>query len=469
MHAPAWLPEEEAVMLIESVQTTEHSSPAQRAELGKTRRAQVPRAAHAGWQPPAGRRDPIDVLEESNEGRVANLIPIRYGRMSRSPFAFLRGSAALMAYDLASTPVSGIEVQACGDCHLANFGLFATPERNLIFDLNDFDETLPGPWEWDLKRLAASFVVCGRENNISATDCEATVRVLAGTYRARLREYSQMRVLDVWYARIDEKMLIATAPNAEARARRERIAEKARTSVGEFLFPKITSTQSGQVRLADQPPLIFHPDNRLDEEGVHAVLQSYSETLPADRRKLFDRYRYADYAFKVVGVGSVGTACFIVLLLAWDDDPLLLQIKEARTSVLEPYLGPSAYEHHGERVVVGQRLTQAASDMFLGWTTGPLGKHFYVRQLRDMKFSVPLINLTAKELARYAVVCGWALARAHAKGGDSAMIAGYLGKSDIFDQALAKFAAAYADQTVRDHAALLKAIESGRVQAIVDY
>ncbi|MFN8471051.1 MAG: DUF2252 domain-containing protein [Anaerolineae bacterium] len=456
-------------MMLENVQTSEYASPAERAEIGKLRRAQVPRAAHAAWQPPANRRDPIDVLEESNEGRVADLIPIRYGRMSRSPFAFLRGSAALMAYDLATTPVSGIQVQACGDCHLANFGLFATPERNLIFDLNDFDETLPAPWEWDVKRLAASFVVCGRENGVSSVDCEASVRVLAQTYRARLREYSQMRVLDVWYARIDDKMLIDTAPTAEARARRERIATKARESVGEYLYPKIASVESGRPRINDQPPLIFHPADHLDEERVKAIMASYAATLAADRRKLLDRYRYADYAFKVVGVGSVGTRCFVVLFLAWDNDPLLLQIKEARASVLEPYAGPSEYGHHGERVVIGQRLTQAASDMFLGWTTGPAGTQFYVRQLRDMKFSVPLTNMTGKDLARYAAVCGWALARAHAKGGDAAQIVGYLGKSDAFDQALAKFAVAYADQTARDHAALLKAIESGRVQAVVDY
>ncbi|MFN8482364.1 MAG: DUF2252 domain-containing protein [Anaerolineae bacterium] len=400
---------------------------------------------------------------------MAELIPIRYGRMSRSPFAFLRGSAALMAYDLAATPVSGIQVQACGDCHLANFGLFATPERNLIFDLNDFDETLPAPWEWDVKRLATSFVVCGRDNGISATDCEASVRVLAQTYRARLREYSQMRVLDVWYARIDDKMLIETAPNADTRARRERIAAKARESVGEYLYPKITSVESGVPRIIDQPPLIFHPAGRLDEAGVQVILSAYAATLAADRRKLFDRYRYADYAFKVVGVGSVGTRCFIVLFLAWDNDPLLLQIKEARTSVLEPYAGKSEYDHSGERVVIGQRLMQAASDMFLGWTTGASGTQFYVRQLRDMKFSVPLTSVTGKDLARYAAICGWALARAHAKGGDAAMISGYLGKSDAFDQALSKFAVAYADQTTRDHAALLKAIEDGRVHAIVDY
>ncbi|MFN8497175.1 MAG: DUF2252 domain-containing protein [Anaerolineae bacterium] len=454
---------------MDGVQTTEFDSPTQRAEIGKTRRAQTPRAAHAAWQPSSNRRDPIELLEESNAGRVAELIPIRYGRMSRSPFAFLRGSAALMAYDLAATPVSGIQVQACGDCHLANFGLFATPERNLIFDLNDFDETLPAPWEWDIKRLAASFVVCGRDNGLSEADCEASVRILAQTYRSRLREYSQMRVLDVWYARIDDKMLIDNASNAEARARRERIAAKARQSVGEYLYPKITSGESGSPRIIDQPPLIFHPANRLDEEGVKVVLDAYAATLAADRRKLLDRYRYVDYAFKVVGVGSVGTACFVVLFLAWDNDPLLLQIKEARASVLEAYAGKSQYEHCGERVVVGQRLMQAASDMFLGWTTGPGGRHFYVRQLRDMKFSVPLTNMTGKDLARYAGVCAWALARAHAKGGDSAMIAGYLGKSDAFDPALASFARAYADQTARDHAALLKAIEDGRVQAIVDY
>jgi uncharacterized protein (DUF2252 family) len=388
--------------------------------------------------------------------------------MLQSPFAFLRGSAAVMAADLAVTPASGIRVQACGDCHLANFGLFATPERNLAFDINDFDETLPAPWEWDIKRLAASFVVVGRENSISDSRCEAIVRVLSSAYRAHLREYAEMRVLDAWYARIDDKMLIATAPDATARRRRQRIAAKARASVAEYLFPKITGVVDGRRRLVDQPPLLFHlPEPGADEERVQKVLAAYHESLPAERRRLFERYRFVDFAFKVVGVGSVGTRCYVLLFLAGPDDPLLLQVKEAGTSVLEPYAGKGHYEHQGQRIVVGQRLMQSASDMFLGWATLLTGAHCYIRQLRDMKFSVPLVDLDARQLANFATICGWALARAHAKGGDAAVLSGYLGRTDAFDQALGKFALAYADQTERDHAALVKAVKSARVQAVV--
>ena len=444
-------------------------SSAESIEMGKALRAQTPRASHAGWRPAPDRRDPMDILEESNRGRVPELIPIRHGRMLANPFAFLRGSAAVMAADLAATPASGIRVQVCGDCHLANFGLFATPERNLVFDINDFDETLPAPWEWDVKRLAASFVVAGRENSIPDRDCEAAVRVLSRSYRAHLREYAEMRVLDVWYARIDEKTLIATAPDAAARRRRQRIAAKARASLAEYLFPKISGVVDGRRRLVDQPPLIFHlPGQSGEAERLKPILAAYHDTLPADRRQLFERYRLVDFAFKAVGVGSVGTHCFVLLFLAGEDDPLLLQAKEAGESVLAPYAGQSSFEHQGQRIVVGQRLMQSASDMFLGWTTGADGRHFYLRQLRDMKFSLPLVNLEAVVLARYADICAWALARAHAKGGDAAMISGYLGQTDAFDQALAKFALAYADQTERDHAALVAATRSGRVQAVVD-
>jgi uncharacterized protein (DUF2252 family) len=442
---------------------------AARSEMGKTLRAQTPRAAHGDWKPASDRRDPIDVLEASSLGRVPELIPIRYGRMLASPFAFLRGSAAVMAGDLATTAASGIRVQACGDCHLSNFGLFATPERNLVFDLNDFDETLPAPWEWDIKRLAASFVVAGRENGITDTRCQAVVRVLADAYRTRLREFAAMRVLEAWYARIDDEMLIATAPNAEVRQRREKIAAKARASVTEYLFPKISQVVDGRRRIVDQPPLVFHPPRHDDQdERVNRLMRAYHDSLPQDRRKLFERYRFQDYAFKAVGVGSVGTHCYMLLYLADENDPLLLQVKEARPSVLEPYAGKGAIDHNGQRIVIGQRLTQAASDIFLGWTTGKDGMHFYIRQLRDMKFSVPVVDIEAKGLANYAAVCGWALARAHAKGGDAALISGYLGQSDAFDQALAKFAAAYADQTERDHAALVKAVKAGRVQAVVE-
>ncbi len=445
-----------------------HNSAERRAQ-GKALREQTPRADHGNWTPAPDRRDPIEILEESNQGRVPELVPIRYGRMSANPFAFLRGSAALMAHDLASTPSSGIRVQACGDCHLANFGLFATPERNLVFDINDFDETLPAPWEWDLKRLAASFVVCGRQNGLTDRACETVARVLASAYRTRLNEYARMRVLDVWYSRLDDQTLIASAPNVEARQFRKRVTAKARASVTEYLFPKITGVMDGHRRLVDQPPLVYHlPEEEDLGERLRQILAAYQDSLPAHLRKLFDHYQFEDFAFKVVGVGSVGTRCFVLLFLADSNDPLLLQAKEARPSVLEPYAGSSKLDHHGQRIVVGQRLMQSASDMFLGWMSGMDGTHYYMRQLRDMKFSVSLDALEAKQLARYADICGWVLARAHAKGGDAAMISGYLGKSDVFDQALGKFALAYADQNEKDYAALVSAVKSGRLQASLD-
>jgi uncharacterized protein (DUF2252 family) len=437
-----------------------------RMEMGRALRERVPRQAHSNFQLKATGRDVVSILEESNQGRVANLVPIRYGRMLSDPFAFLRGSAALMAYDLASTPVSGIRVQACGDCHLANLGLFATPERNLVFDLNDFDETLPAPWEWDIKRLAASFVVAGRVQGISDRSSETAVYELVQSYRTHLREYADMRVLDVWYSRLDDKTLIAAAPNAEVRRYRQHIAAKARASVCEYLFPKITGLVDGHRRIVDQPPLVFHfPEPQYTEMGVPKLLSDYFKTLPAHMGSLLDRYHFEDFTFKVVGVGSVGTRCFIILLLAGSDDPLLLQVKEARPSVLAPYAGRSEFNHNGQRIVVGQRLMQSASDMFLGWMTSINGTQYYVRQLRDMKFSIPLEGMKADFLIRYAAICGWVLARAHAKGGDAAVITGYLGRKDSFDLALGRFAQAYADQTARDHESLVKAVKSGRVQA----
>ena len=442
-------------------------SSSERIEQGRALRAQTPRAAHAEWQAPPDRRDPIDILEESSQGRMPDLVPIRYERMLADPFAFLRGSAAVMAHDLASTPVSGIRVQACGDCHVANFGLFATPERNLIFDINDFDETLPAPWEWDIKRLAASFAVVFRTRGFSDSACDEALLSLARSYRQRLAEYATMRVLDVWYSRLDDKTLIDSAPTAETRKKRKRMSAKAHASVAEYLFPKISGVTDGRRRLVDQPPLMFHlPDHQEIEERLLAMLAGYHDTLPAHLRKLLEHYHYKDFAFKAVGVGSVGTRCFVVLFLAGADDPLLLQAKEARRSVLEPFAGDSEFSHHGQRIVVGQRLMQSASDMFLGWTTSPAdGGHYYIRQLRDMKYSPALDKLDEKALARYAMICGWVLARAHAKGGDAATITGYLGKGDAFDKALARFAQAYGEQTLRDHASLVQAVESGRLKA----
>jgi uncharacterized protein (DUF2252 family) len=440
----------------------------ERLAAGKALRDSVPRTSHSDWAPAAKHRDPIAILEESNQGRLPELVPIRYGRMLRSPFTFLRGSAALMAYDLATTPTTGIRVQACGDCHLLNFGLYATPERNLVFDLNDFDETLPAPWEWDLKRLAVSFAVAARDNRLSDARAREAVQECVCSYREHLREYSRMSPLEVWYARLDMDTIIAMAPDEKAKKNRQQIAEKARRRVVENLFPKIVGEVAGRRRLVDQPPVLFHIAEEDFEERVREGVADYRRSLSDERRVLLDRYRLEDCAMKVVGIGSVGTRCFIGLFFDGENHPLMLQFKEACRSVLEPYAGRSHYDNQGERIVMGQRLMQSSSDIFLGWTRGRRGYDFFVRQLRDMKMSFPVEGCTAAQLNRYAEVCGWTLARAHAKAGDATIISGYLGKNDTFDQALAKFSLAYADQTVRDHAALVEAVRSGRLEALVE-
>jgi uncharacterized protein (DUF2252 family) len=439
---------------------------AERLQLGKALRAQIPRETQAVWQPPANRRNPIDVLEHSNQDRLPELIPIRYGRMIRSPFTFLRGSAPLMAYDLACQPNTGIQVQACGDCHVLNFGLFATPERHLVFDINDFDETHPAPWEWDLKRLATSFVIAGRDNHLSDDESQEAVIECARSYRVHLREYSQMSPLAVWYNRLDMQDLIDLAPDAKAKKRRQDLAQKAHERVIDHLFPKIVTNVAGRPRIVDQPPILFHPAVEDFDAIVREGLDDYRMSLSDERRRLFDRYRFEDAALKVVGIGSVGTRCLIVLFFSEDNHPLILQFKEARRSVLEPYTQKSLYDNQGQRVVMGQRLTHSSSDIFLGWVRGRLGRDFYVRQLRDMKMAFPIEGFSAVHLKRYAEVCGWTLARSHAKSGDSATISGYLGKGDQFDQAMAKFALAYADQTVEDHATLVEAVRTGRIQAL---
>jgi len=417
----------------------------ERLAAGKALRGQTSRAAQGRWQPAPDRRDPLAILEESNLGRLPELTPIRYGRMLRSPFTFLRGSAALMAYDLAQTPATGLRVQACGDCHLLNFGLFATPERNLIFDLNDFDETLPAPWEWDLKRLVASFVVAGRDNGIADKRSREAAITCARSYRDHLHQFSTMSPLDVWYDRIDAETLIRTAPDAEGRARRQKMADKARKRIGEHLFPKIAKPVEGRHRLVDQPPVLVHVAEEDWDERVREGIEDYRQSLPDDRRQLFEHYRLEDSALKIVGIGSVGTRCYVALFFSEDGSPLLLQFKEARRSVLEPYTTKSQYENQGQRIVVGQRLMQSASDIFLGWVRGRRGYDSFGRQLRDMKFSFPVEGCSALQLERYAEVCGWSLAHAHAKSGDAAGISGYLGKGDAFDTALGEFAVTYAD------------------------
>ncbi|MCP1419205.1 uncharacterized protein (DUF2252 family) [Pseudomonas laurylsulfativorans] len=433
---------------------------------GEQLRERLPHAAHCEWKPPGKHRDPIELLEESNRYRLPSLVPVRYGRMLRSPFTFLRGSAGLMAHDLATTPTTGIEVQACGDCHLMNFGLFATPERNLIFDINDFDETLPAPWEWDVKRLAISFVVAARDNRLTDKEARGIAVKCVCAYREGLRKFSKMGPLDVWYDRLDAQAIIDMAPNAQIRKIREQVVAKAKMRLGDYLYPKISSEVGGRRRLIDQPPLLFHVYEKGFKQRVRTALRDYRLSLPHERRVLFDRYRLEDIAVKAVGIGSVGTYCFVGLFFSAENHPLLLQFKEACPSVLAPYAGNSEYENQGQRVVTGQRLMQSSSDIFLGWTRGSNGRHFFVRQLRDMKMSAPIEGICAARMKMYAEWCGQTLARAHAKSGDAALISGYLGKMDSFDQAIGRFSIAYANQNAKDHAALLAAEKSGRISVL---
>jgi uncharacterized protein (DUF2252 family) len=435
---------------------------------GRALRDQTPRSCHAAWCPPADRRDPVEIIIESSVDRVAHLLPIRYGRMRTSPFAFYRGGAAIMAADLARTPSTGLIVQLCGDCHLMNFGVFATPERNLIFDVNDFDETLPGPWEWDVKRLAASFVVAGRHNGFRGGQSRAAVLAMVRSYRERMARFATMRALDVWYESIDVHDWLARFPSRTIREQTREQIRKAAHGVSEHAFPSLVDQQGRRPRIRDNPPLIYHATHAEALEFVEHLGQAFHEyrlTLPDERRVLLDRYHLADHAVKVVGVGAVGTRCGILLLVAGPDDPLFLQVKEARTSVLEPYAGKSVYAHSGQRVVVGQRLMQAASDLFLGWTHGHAGRHFYIRQTRDVKVRPTIEVYGPRSLALYGEACGWVLARAHARSGEPAHLAAYLGSRDRFDQAIADFAEAYADQNERDYDAFVKAIDAGRIVA----
>ena len=430
---------------------------------GKALRDTTPLQDHCIIPPRPKRFSSIAVLERSNEDRLEDLIPIRYSRMLASPFSFLRGSAALMADDLSRTPSSGIYVQACGDCHLLNFGAYATPERKLVFDINDFDETLPAPWEWDIKRLATSFVVAAEDNQLSKASAQRIAKTCVQSYRENMRAYSKQSPLEVWYGHLDLEKFAKEAPNKTTRLRREQLIRKAEKQVAEYLFPKITTEINGDKRLIDNPPLIYHLDDTWIEKIGRPAVESYRASLSHDRKVLLDRYQLKDIVVKVVGIGSVGTRCFVALFMTPDGDPLLLQIKEARNSVLEPYAGKSEYEKHGERVVVGQRLTQSSSDVFLGWMRGPKGRDFYVRQLRDMKVSFSVQDITPTRLRRYATYCGQALARSHAKSGNAALISGYLGKSDVFDEAVSLFALEYAEQNKRDYEELARAAKTGKI------
>jgi uncharacterized protein (DUF2252 family) len=432
-----------------------------RVNAGKALRSRVPRSAHAAWQPPADRADPVTLLEVSSLGRIPELVPIRYGRMALSPFSFFRGAANLMAADLASTPSTGLRVQVCGDCHLMNFGGFATPERSLIFDINDFDETLPGPWEWDVKRLATSLVLASRHLHLRPASAASAAFAATSSYRLHMADYAQMPILDLWYTRLELDSLAAILGRA---ALRKSGAVKAAAHSSDHVAARLSDVENGKRRIIEDPPLIFHatPEEYLDLE-VAGLLLRYRESLPDHLRVLLDRYRLIDAAYKVVGVGSVGTRCAVVLLMADERNSLVLQLKEARRSVLEPFVDKSCYSNQGRRVVVGQHLMQAASDMFLGWTRDDAGHEYYFRQLRDWKTAVSVDEMGGADLAAYAGFCGWALARAHARTGDPAAIAGYIGRGDQFDRAVLSFSNAYADQTERDYTDFMKAIDSGRL------
>jgi len=457
-------------------------TPAERAARGKAARAEVPRDSHAVFDPPSDRADPIALLEEQARSRVPELVPVRWGRMLVSPFTYYRGAALPMASDLATTPVSGIAVQACGDAHLSNFGIFGSAERRLMFDVNDFDETLPGPWEWDVKRLAASLEVAGRENQFPAKQRREIVMAAAAQYRQAMRNFAGMTSLEVWYAHADIDQLRAQF-NTQLQERQKKLLDKglakARTRDSMQELGKLTRMVDGRPRIISDPPLLVPIDELMPaerdresvEEELRGLIAKYQRTLETDRRYLLQQFEFCDMARKVVGVGSVGTRCWIILMLGRDEtDPLFLQVKEAEASVLSRFVGASKYANQGQRVVVGQRLMQAASDIFLGWQRIKAGldgrtRDFYVRQLRDWKFSVDIETMVPEGMRMYGALCGWTLARAHARSGDRIAIAAYLGNSDVFDRAITKFATVYADQNERDHQSLVDAVASGRITA----
>jgi uncharacterized protein (DUF2252 family) len=457
-------------------------TPAERAAKGKLARAEVPRDSHAVFEPPPDRPDPIALLEEQAASRVPELVPVRYGRMMVSPFTYYRGAALPMASDLATTPVTGLAVQACGDAHLSNFGVFGSAERRLVFDVNDFDETLPGPWEWDVKRLAASLEVAARGNGFAGKQRREIVAAAVASYRLAMRNFARMTNLDVWYAHADiEQLRDQLDPRLGARQRKaiDKGMAKARTRDSMQEVGKLCQAIDGRPRIISDPPLIVPIDELTPDEMDRAsfeaqvadLLGKYRRTLETDRRVLLEQFEFCDLARKVVGVGSVGTRCWIALMLGRDAaDPLFLQVKEAEASVLSRFVGASRHANQGQRVVAGQRLMQATSDIFLGWQRNPAGfdgkaRDFYVRQLRDWKFSLDIEAMVPRGMRLYGELCGWTLARAHARSGDRIAIAAYLGSSDAFDQAITQFAAAYADQNERDHQALVDAVTSGRIAA----
>jgi uncharacterized protein (DUF2252 family) len=449
-------------------------------ERGKAARARVPRSAHAAWEPPPGREDPVAVLDRDDAGRVAELVPVRYERMLVSAFTFYRGAASIMAGDLATTPVSELDVQLCGDAHLSNFGAFAAPDRRIVFDVNDFDETARGPWEWDVKRLATSFAVAGRAHGFTEGQRSTIVETAVKGYRKAMRRFATMGHLDVWYERLDVESLLRSPPRGVSDDRRRALSRnmaKARAKDSVRAMETLTHVVEGTPQIVSDPPLVVRIDELVETDDperitaeVEGLLAEYRRSLARDRRHLFDGYRFVDLARKVVGVGSVGTRCWIALLVGHDDgDPLFLQFKEAGPSVLEPYVEPSQFGNQGQRVVEGQRLMQAAGDIFLGWlhVTGIDGveRDFYARQLWDCKRSAEVERMGPDGLAAYAGICGRTLARAHARSGDRVAIASYVGRSRNLDRALAEFAEAYADQNERDYTALVAAVDAGRIGA----
>ncbi len=445
--------------------------PSVRLDEGRQARKRVPRASHAAFEPREG-RDPIAILDKQEEDRLPELVPLRHARMAESPFAYYRGTPAVMAYDLAVTPRTDIIVQASGDAHLSNFGLFASPERTLVFDANDFDETLPAPWEWDVKRLAASIVIAGRSNGFSAAQNRVATMATVAMYRQWMASYAGMRLIDVWYSHITEADIRAAAEpflakakdTGARRARLDALFSKARGKDALKAASSLTSIVEGKRQFNIDPPVVQRMEMPGGPDAMRTVFEDYRATMAESRREFLERFRFADFALKVVGVGSVGTRCLMLVLEGRDqEDPLILQAKEATASVLEEFAGGSGHANHGERVVVGQRLMQATPDIFLGWTRGPGGRDFYVRQLWDMKGSVDVATLRPEGLGFYGAICAWALARAHARTGDSVAITAYLGSGDVFDGAAADFAETYADQNARDHAAYVAAITSGRV------
>jgi uncharacterized protein (DUF2252 family) len=465
-----------------AVPKVEHFTHSEHAARGKAARAEVPRRVHGEWEPSPSRADPVDLLEEQARTRVPELVPIRYGRMLTSPFAFYRGAALIMASDLAGTPNSGLRVQLCGDAHLSNFGVFGSPERTLVFDINDFDETAPGPWEWDVKRLAASFTVGGRGNGFSAEERRGVVLATVQSYREAMSRFAGMRNLELWYANlpVDQAFRQFAAGTDRKRLKRTKAEiAKSRTKDSMHAFDKLTRLVDGSPRIISDPPLIVPLDELVPDisereafqEEIRVLIRMYRRTLETDRRHLLEGFRFVDLARKVVGVGSVGTRAWIALFLGADEqDPLFLQVKEAQPSVLERFVGKSEYMNCGQRVVAGQRLMQATSDIFLGWqhTTHSLDgqeRDYYVRQLKDWKGSLEFEAAAVTGATAYGRACGWTLARAHARSGDRIAIASYLGTGSVFDQAIAAFAETYAEQNERDYDALKHAVESGRIAA----